>query len=68
MKAKVNVEFQIGFWTDPDDGQRKQVFIPVVWLEYANGSTEMIDIEGMTKENEITKFPLGPISFKERQS
>ncbi|MDE0680152.1 MAG: hypothetical protein OXI11_08065 [Gammaproteobacteria bacterium] len=62
IKAEIRREFQIGYWTDPKDGQRKQVWIPTVWLEYEDGSSKPLDIEGLYDAQGITRFPF-PISF-----
>ena len=67
QRASFQREFQIAFWTDPKDGQRKQVWIPVIWLEYENGARKPMEIEGLLDKQGMTKF-LGPISFREDDS
>ncbi len=58
-------EFQIAYWTDPKDGERKQVWIPVIWLQYENGARKHMEIEDLLDKQNMTLFPLGPVSFSE---
>ncbi|MCY3877319.1 MAG: hypothetical protein OXF88_23890 [Rhodobacteraceae bacterium] len=66
IKAKVNREFHIGWMTDPRNNERKQVWIPQVWLEFEDGSVKPLDIEGLVKDNEILMFPW-PVRFQEKE-
>ena len=64
VKAKFRKEFRIGFWTDPRDGERKQIWLPVLWLEYEDGSFKKLEIEDLIKDEKVNMFPF-PISFQE---
>ena len=59
-------EYSIAYWTDPKDGERKQLWIPRVWLEYENGATKMLEIDGLVENQNMTLFPLGPVSYREK--
>ena len=68
VKAELRYQFEIGWWTDPKDGQRRQIWIPVVWLEYENGAVKPLDIHGIVREEHgVTILPLGPITYSERR-
>ncbi len=58
-------EFHIAYWTDPKDGERKQVWIPVIWLEHEDGSRKAMEIEGLIDKQNMTLLPLEHLSFKE---
>ena len=50
----------VGDPSDPKDGQRRQIWIPVVWLEYDNGAVKPLEVRGILKEDHgVTIFPLG---------
>ena len=65
VKAEIKYEYSIAYWTDPKDGERKQVWIPRVWLEYENGARKMLEIDGLVENQNMTLFPLGPIDYSE---
>ena len=65
VRAELRNEYSVGFWTDKKDGQRKQVLIPRVWLEYEDGSVKPLEIKQLCDDNNIKLFPLGPISYQE---
>lgn len=67
VKAKLNQEFHIGFWTDPKDNQRKQIWIPKVWLEYEDGSVKPLNIDELCERRGINLAPFGAISFREKE-
>ena len=64
-KASVTTRFHIGYWTDPKDNKRKQIWIPEVILEYEGGHKETFDIEGIAKNQKINFFPF-PYTFNEK--
>lgn len=62
LKLEIRREFHIGYWTDPTDNQRKQVWIPVAWIEYEDGSTKPLEIEGLCDKQGVSLLPF-PVSF-----
>ncbi len=64
VKARLRHKFEVA-WAPCPDGKTREIWIPVVWFEYEDGSIKPMDIKGMVDgKRGIEIFPLGPISFR----
>ena len=65
IKARLRHRSHLGWWTRyPGTNREVDVMIPEVWIEYEDGSTMPLELEGLHQgAHGIDIYPLGPIAF-----
>ena len=64
IRVEFKNEYSIAYWTDPKDGERKQVWIPRVWLGYENGAVKLLEIDGLVENQNMTLFSFGAVELQ----